>query len=42
MREFDDKWLRGGAPRDELLIGSPDISSAADITSTLAVVRTMR
>lgn len=42
MREFDDKWLRGGAPRDELLIGSPDISSAADITSTLAVVRTMQ
>jgi hypothetical protein len=27
VREFDDKWLRGGTPADEPLVGSGDIQS---------------
>jgi hypothetical protein len=30
VREFDTKWLRGGAPTGETLIGSADIQSLAD------------
>jgi hypothetical protein len=41
-REFDQKWLRGGAPVDEPLIGSADIQSLADIGNSLAVVEGMR
>jgi hypothetical protein len=40
-REFDDKWLRGGAPADEPLVGSPDISSLADMGSSFDIVRGM-
>lgn len=40
-RDFDAKWLRGGAEANELLIGSPDIQSLADIANSFAVVRTM-
>ena len=42
VREFDAKWLRGGAPADEPLIGSADIQSLADLGNSLEVVRTMR
>ena len=42
MREFDAKWLRGGAPADEPLVGSGDIQSLADLDNSLEVVRTMR
>ena len=42
VREFDRKWLRGGAPADEPLVGSADIQSLADLTNSLDVVRTMR
>jgi hypothetical protein len=42
VREFDAKWLRGGAPADEALIGSADIQSLADLGNSLEVVRTMR
>jgi hypothetical protein len=42
VREFDRKWLRGGAPADESLLGSIDIQSLADLTNSLEVVRTMR
>ena len=42
VREFDAKWLRGGAPADERLVGSGDIQSLADLHSSLEVVRTMR
>ena len=42
VREFDGKWLRGGAPADELLIGSADIQSLADLGSSFEVVRGMR
>jgi hypothetical protein len=41
-RAFDRKWLRGGAPLDEALIGSPDVQSLADMDSSLQVVKEMR
>ena len=42
VREFDTKWLRGGAPADERLVGSGDIQSLADLGNSFEVVRTMR
>jgi hypothetical protein len=42
VREFDAKWLHGGAPADEELVGSGDIQSLADLSSSYDVVRTMR
>jgi hypothetical protein len=42
VREFDAKWLRGGAPADEPLLGSGDIQSLADLGNSFEVVRTMR
>ncbi|MGZ9261851.1 MAG: hypothetical protein ACXW6V_20460 [Candidatus Binatia bacterium] len=42
VREFDAKWLRGGAPGDEPLVGSGDIQSLADLGNSFEVVRTMR
>lgn len=42
VREFDGKWLRGGAPADEPLVGSGDIQSLADLANSFDVVRTMR
>jgi hypothetical protein len=42
VREFDTKWLRGGAPSDEPLVGSGDIQSLADLSNSFEVVRTMR
>ncbi len=42
VREFDAKWLRGGAPADEALVGSGDIQSLADLGNSFEVVRTMR
>ena len=42
VREFDAKWLRGGAPADEPLVGSADIQSLADLANSVEVVRTMR
>src|SRR5215813_6817022 len=41
VREFDTKWLRGGAPVDEALVGSGDIQSLADLANSFEVVRTM-
>lgn len=41
VREFDAKWLRGGAPADEPLVGSNDIQSLADFAGCYEVVRTM-
>ena len=41
-REFDHKWLRGGAPADEPLIGSADIQSLADLGNSFEVVTGMR
>jgi hypothetical protein len=42
VRDFDIKWLRGGAPADEALVGSGDIQSLADLANSFEVVRTMR
>jgi len=42
VREFDAKWLRGGAPADEALVGSGDIQSLADLSNSFQVVETMR
>jgi hypothetical protein len=41
VREFDAKWLRGGAPAGEPLVGSGDIQSLADLNNSFEVVRTM-
>jgi hypothetical protein len=41
VREFDAKWLRGGAPAEEPLVGSGDIQSLADMNNSFEVVRTM-
>ena len=42
VREFDDKWLRGGAPAGEPLVGSADIQSLADLGNSFELVRSMR
>ena len=42
VREFDAKWLRGGAPAQEPFVGSADIQSLADLENSYEVVRTMR
>ena len=42
VREFDVKWLRGGAPGAEALVGSADIQSLADLSNSYEVVRSMR
>jgi hypothetical protein len=42
VREFDAKWLRGGAPAGEPLVGSGDIQSLADLANSFEVIRTMR
>lgn len=41
VREFDAKWLRGGAA-DEPLMGSADIQSLADLGNSFEVVKGMR
>ena len=42
VREFDRKWLRGGAAPGEALAGTPDIQSLADLQNSFAVVSEMR
>jgi hypothetical protein len=42
VREFDEKWLRGGAPAGEALVGSADIQSLADLANSFDIVKTMR
>lgn len=42
VREFDTKWLRGGGPPGEPLVGSADIQSLADLGNSFEVVQTMR
>jgi hypothetical protein len=41
VREFDEKWLRGGAPAGEPLVGSADIQSLADLNNSYDVIRSM-
>jgi hypothetical protein len=42
VREFDAKWLRGGAPSGEPLIGSADVQSLADLGGSYEMVQNMR
>lgn len=42
VREFDTKWLRGGALAEEPLVGSGDIQSLADLANSFEVVRNMQ
>ena len=42
VRDFDSKWLRGGAPDDEPFVGSADIQSLADMGNSFDVVKGMR
>ena len=42
VREFDEKWLRGGAPADEPLAGSGDIQSLADLGNSFEIVKGMK
>jgi hypothetical protein len=42
VRKFDAKWLRGGAPANEPLVGSSDIQSLVDLDNSFKVVQTMR
>lgn len=41
VKEFDHKWLRGGAPEGEAFIGSADIQSLADLNNSFDVIRSM-
>jgi hypothetical protein len=42
VRDFDTKWLRGGAPADEPLVGSGDIQSLADLGNSFEVITGMK
>ncbi len=42
VREFDTKWLRGGAPTGEPLVGSADLQSLADLGNSFDLVKRMR
>ena len=39
---FTAKWLRGNAPSQEDLLGTPDIQSLADLNNSVGAVRSMR
>jgi hypothetical protein len=43
VRDFDAKWVRGGAKaKDEGILGTSDIQSLADLANSYAIVRDMR
>lgn len=42
VRDFDRKWLRGTRPKGEVLVGSADLQSLADLANSFEVVRSMR
>jgi hypothetical protein len=42
VREFDAKWLDGGADPGEMLVGSADIQSLADLGNSYEIVKGMR
>jgi len=42
VKEFDLKWVRGGAAGDEQLIGSGDIQSLADLANSFQVIREIK
>jgi hypothetical protein len=41
VRQFDTKWLRGGAPPDEPFVGSADLQSLADLGNSFELVKSM-
>jgi len=42
VQGFDEKWIQGGAPKHEEIMGSGDIQSLADLGNSFAVVRETR
>jgi hypothetical protein len=42
VQRFDEKWIQGGAPKEEELLGTGDIQSLADLGNSYAVVQQMR
>jgi hypothetical protein len=42
VRDFDRKWMRGGAPADEPLLGSGDLQSLADLGNSFQVIREIK
>ena len=40
--EFEGKWVHGGAQADEMLLGSADIQSLADLATSYGIVNDMR
>ncbi len=42
VQEFESKWIDGGAAKDEVLLGSADLQSLADLGNSYSVVREMR
>jgi len=40
-QSFDNKWVSGNAPQGEILLGSSDIQSLADLANSFQVVRKM-
>lgn len=38
VREFDQKWVRGGAPPGENFLGSSDIQSLADLNNSYEII----
>ncbi len=42
VQEFEGKWIRGGAPKGEELLGSGDVQSLADLGNSYATVQEMR
>jgi hypothetical protein len=41
-QSFHQKWIRGKAPQGEVLLGSSDIQSLADLSNSFGIVRDMR
>jgi hypothetical protein len=41
VQDFDSKWIRGGAPADEPLVGSADVQSLADLGNSFEIIKSM-
>jgi hypothetical protein len=41
-RAFDEKWVRGRVPKEESILGNPDVSSLANIATAFEHVQRMR
>ena len=42
VRDYGRKWLHGGAPPDEPLVGSADIRSLADLSNSFEVIKDVK